>query len=72
MEDVKELLSYYGYETSPLHSALKDIKDADKKLLSAMHKDKKNSSSSVKVILQKDFQNTFITEVSDEELLAVL
>lgn len=71
-EDVKAVLSSYGYETGPVHSSLKNVSGGAEKLISAMHKDKKNSSSAVKFVLQKDFCQTVIQEVPDEKIAAVL
>ncbi|MBO6176665.1 MAG: 3-dehydroquinate synthase [Treponema sp.] len=64
------LISSYGYDAKSIPHCLSGQKQSQ--LIKAMHKDKKNSSSSVKVILQKNFQDTFITEVSDNDILNVL
>lgn len=70
--ECKELLSSYGYDIRPVPGALQGMPGAQQKLLEAMHKDKKNSSSRVKVILQSGAQETHITEVSDSELCGAL
>lgn len=69
-KECMSLISSYGYDTKSIPSCLDGHKQ--EQLIKAMHKDKKNSSSSVKVILQKEFQNTLITEVSDNDILNVL
>ncbi|MCR5763504.1 MAG: 3-dehydroquinate synthase [Treponema sp.] len=72
----KQLLMSYGYDTNPIPEVLKDkhtVTEIQEKLLAAMKKDKKNfSTSKVRVTLQKDYCNTFMQEVSDNEILAVL
>ena len=37
-----------------------------------MHKDKKNTNSKVKLILQKDLCSTFSEEIEDSDILSVL
>lgn len=71
-EECKKILFDYGFCTEPIPQIIKDIPDATLALVSAMHKDKKNSGNCVKVILQKTEQSTFITEVQDKEILEVL
>ncbi len=72
-DEGKELLASFGYDTSPLPAALHDVEDASKKLLEAMKKDKKNvSTSTVRVIMQHYYCDTFIAEAPDEAILAVL
>ncbi|WP_288506716.1 3-dehydroquinate synthase family protein [uncultured Treponema sp.] len=71
-KECKSILFDYGFCTDPLPQIIKDIPNATLALVSAMHKDKKNSGSCVKVILQKTGQSTFITEVQDNEILEVL
>ena len=41
-------------------------------LYQAMKKDKKNSSSKVKFVLQEDIGETVITEIEEKDILAVL
>lgn len=64
-DDVCECLKSFGYETSPVHPAFSDSKE----ILRTMHNDKKNSSSSVRLILQKDVCKNVITEVTEELIL---
>ncbi|MCR5219115.1 3-dehydroquinate synthase family protein [Treponema sp.] len=69
-DECKSILASYGYDTKSIPSCLSA--DKTEELLKAMHKDKKNNSSSVRVIIQKDFQDTLIKEVSDSDILKVL
>lgn len=71
-KECKSILFDYGFCTDPIPQIIKDIPNATLALVSAMHKDKKNSGSCVKVILQKAGQSTLITEVQDNEILEVL
>ena len=71
-KECKSILFDYGFCTEPIPQIIKNIPDATLALVSAMHKDKKNSGSCVKVILQKAAQSTLITEVQDNEILEVL
>jgi 3-dehydroquinate synthase len=71
-ENCIHLLADYGYEISALHPSLREIENPQEKILSAMHKDKKNSGAKVKLILQKKEQDTIIFEADDEEILESL
>lgn len=72
-DEGKGILSAFGYDTDPLPAALRDAEDAPRKLLDAMKKDKKNiSTSTVRVIMQRYYCDTFIAEAPDEALLSVL
>lgn len=70
--ECKQLMALYGYDIQPVPQALKGTEGAQQKLLEAMHKDKKNSGSLIKVILQSGAQKTEIREVSDSEIAGVL
>lgn len=76
VEKIKAVLSSYGWETAPLHSALKGKyktkEEAAEALYSAMKKDKKNMSSEVTFVLQKDLCETVITEADKDTVLSVL
>ena len=67
-----KLLAIYGYETTALPKVLAGTADAASRIVASMHKDKKNATSRVRVILQDKPQSTLTREVSDDELLAVL
>ena len=73
MDKVIDLLSDYGYDVSPVPSCLENNKKNINLLLTAMHKDKKNQSSSLsRFTLQKDFCSTFMTEIEDSVIETVL
>lgn len=75
-DQVFSVLSSYGWETKALHPVLLEKNnDKDKainELISAMKKDKKNSSNTIRCILQKEINMTVIQEVDDSDIIAVL
>lgn len=70
-EKVFDLLEYFGWETAAAPKCFCP-KDGGKKILEAMRRDKKNSSSKIRVILQSGLCETVITEVSDKDILKCL
>lgn len=72
---VFSILQRYGYSTTPIHPVLigktseNQIKEI---LLKAMKKDKKNSSATIRLVLQKNIHQTIIKEISDSEIKKVL
>lgn len=76
VQTVKTVLSSFGWETQPLHSALNgkfaSEKEAALSLFEAMKKDKKNASSKVRFVLQEDVGETVITEADEKDVLSVL
>jgi len=70
-DEVFSVLEKCGWVTSALPPLIKED-DADKRLLDIMHKDKKNTNSKVKLILQKDLCSTFSAEIEDSDILSVL
>lgn len=66
--DVAQTLKSFGYETSAVHPAFTDSNE----ILRTMHNDKKNSSSNVRLILQKDVCKNVITEVEESLILESL
>ena len=70
-EKVFDLLEYFGWETTAAPKCFCP-KDGAKKILCAMKRDKKNSSSKIRVILQSGLCDTVITEVSDKDILKCL
>lgn len=70
-ERVFSLLETYGYETSFIPPILQGGDKANR-LIEIMKKDKKNNSSAIRLVLQKDICDTFIQEVPDEEIAKVL
>ncbi len=71
--EIFSVLESYAWNTDAMHSCITLAKDEfPKSLLNAMKKDKKNSSTKVRVILQKGLCDTIIQEVEDSDLLGVL
>ena len=69
----KSMLSSYGYDMNPIPSALKGFDgDYTQELIRAMHKDKKNNSNEIRLILQRNYSDTVIQTVSDGEIEKVL
>ncbi len=66
-DSVLDLIKYFGWDTEARPAVLGG-KDCTKELISAMRRDKKNSSSSIRVILQKGLTKNIITEISDGEI----
>lgn len=74
-DEVDQVLESYGWCKTAYHPVLEgkvSPEDANIILLSAMKKDKKNSSASVRFVLQREINSTVIQEVPDHEILAVL
>ncbi len=75
-ERVKSMLASFGWCTEPVHPALKNkSNNADEiagMLFDAMLKDKKNSSSKVRFVLQSQICETVITEVPKDDVIEVL
>ena len=69
--EIFEVLQSYGWETTPSHSLVKGG-GIGERILNAMHKDKKNNSDKIKLVLQRDFKDTFTQEISDADIFAVL
>lgn len=75
-DEVQEVLTKYGWETKAYHPAL-DLagispQAAPEKLLAAMKKDKKNASSKIRCILQREINSTLIEEVPEDMLIKAL
>ncbi len=73
--EVITVLSEYGWETTAIHSVLHSTMKADQipvALLHAMKNDKKKRDGVVRFVLQREINSTLVTEVPDEEVLAVL
>jgi len=74
--DVIDLLSNYGYDVKPVPDVLlnsNDVKSNTQLLIKAMHKDKKNKSSTkTRFTLQKDLCETLMLEVEDDVIETVL
>ena len=75
-KEVFRVLQSYDWSCECIHPALRKaslVKDnTAQALLQAMKKDKKNSSGTVRLILQKDMKSAVIREVEDEYIRTVL
>jgi len=71
MNEIFDVLKLYGWDTSAVPGAIFGGGSGER-ILAVMHKDKKNLTSKVRLILQKGLQNTSIEEVTDAEILSVL
>lgn len=75
-QEVCEVLTSYGWEISPEHSILVasglDPEAAATKIISAMKKDKKNTSPQIRCILQREINSTVIQEVPEQDIRNVL
>ena len=69
-----DILARYGWSTAAIHSALadKNPQEIADELIAAMKQDKKNTSDTIRVILQRTITDTVITEVSDSDIRRVL
>lgn len=73
--EVEEVLKSYGWCTTSFHPVLEgkfSPKEAANALLDAMKKDKKNSSSAIRCILQREINSTVIQEVPEDAIRSVL
>ena len=58
---------------NPIPSLLKGFDgDCTQELIRTMHKDKKNNSNEIRLILQRNYSDTVIQTVSDGEIEKVL
>lgn len=75
-ERIKKCLASFGWETNPVHPAMKAKFSSDEEiaevLFNAMKKDKKNNSNQVRFVLQENVGETVITEVPKDKVIQVL
>lgn len=69
--EVFEILEKYGWCTNPIPYAVQGG-GIGERFITAMQKDKKNQTTAIRLILQKDICDNFIIEVSDEDIMYVL
>lgn len=69
--EVFEVLKAYGWETTATHPLIIGGGTAER-IINAMHKDKKNSNSKIKLVLQKGITETFTEEIDDKDLNLIL
>ncbi|MFC2477475.1 MAG: 3-dehydroquinate synthase family protein [Treponema socranskii subsp. buccale] len=70
-DEVLSVLERYGWETDPVPSIIKGGA-AGARLLSIMHKDKKNIGGGIRLVLQKGLTETVSETVGDDVILNVL
>lgn len=75
-ERIKKCLESYGWVTDPVHPAMRAKYSSNDEiaevLFNAMKKDKKNSTSQVRFVLQENVGETVITEVPKDKVIEVL
>jgi len=70
-DDILDILEFYGWDNKPVPSCIQGGAVGER-LVSVMHKDKKNLTDKIRIILQKELTNTFIQEFDDKTILSVL
>lgn len=70
-EEVLSVLDSFGWCTECVPAIAGGAGSADR-IIQAMHKDKKNSSDKIRLILQKGMNETFFEEVSDDLIRSIL
>lgn len=78
-ERIRHILSAYGWPVGAVHPLLAgekssgtDSSETAMKLLAAMKNDKKKKGGVVRFVLQRALNDTFVTEVSDSDVLEIL
>ena len=71
MTEIFDILKLYGWETAAIPGVVYGG-GIGERLLNVMHKDKKNLTEKVRLIIQKGLQDTVIEEVADSDILSVL
>ena len=69
--EIFSILQKYGWDTSTQPQIIRGGGIAER-LLTEMHKNKKNITDKVKIIIQKGITDTVIEEVEDKDILSVL
>lgn len=84
LEEIKPVIEAYGWSSVPVHPVLASritegvlhagisTGSAASELLLAMKNDKKKKAGCIRFVLQREINSTLVTEVPDEEVLAVL
>ena len=70
-DDILDILDFYGWDNKTVPSCIKGGAIGER-LISVMHKDKKNENDKIRIIMQKSICDTFIKEFDDKEILSVL
>jgi len=71
VDEVLSILELYNWETKEVPSVITGG-GIGERLLTVMHKDKKNINSNVSVVMLKGIKNISVEEVTDNDILAVL
>lgn len=71
VNEIFTILKLYNWETEAIPSILKGG-EIGQRFLSVMHKDKKNNSSMIKLVIPKGFQNIVREDIPDSDILSVL
>ena len=70
-DDILDILDFYGWDNKSQPSCIQGGAIGER-LISVMHKDKKNLSDKIRIIMQKELCDTFIQEIDDKTILSVL
>lgn len=70
-DEVLSILEKYGWNITPYPDHVTGG-GIGERLVNVMHKDKKNASSKITLVLQRGLNDTFIEEIDDTEILKVL
>lgn len=70
-DEVLEILEKYGWESQAIPPIIQGG-GVGERLLAVMHKDKKNFSDKIRLVLQKGVEDTLVEEVDDKDILSVL
>lgn len=70
-DSIFEILEKYGWETDAVPSIVKGG-GVGERLLAVMHKDKKNLTDKIRIVLQKGITETVVEEIEDADILSVL
>ena len=70
-DDILDILDFYRWDNKSQPSCIQGGAIGER-LISVMHKDKKNLSDKIRIIMQKELCDTFIQEIDDKTILSVL
>ena len=70
-EQIFKTMELYGWDTNPIPSIIKGGAIGER-LVAVMHKDKKNSTSKIKLVIPKNVSDIMIEETDDSDILMVL
>lgn len=70
-DDIFKTMALYGWDTSAVPKELKS-KKAVETLLQIMHKDKKNNTDKIRLIIPKDIENIIMEETEDSDIIKCL